>query len=667
MSLLSVVLGLASLVSPAQAATPQDIAHGWYLASSGRLEEAAQTAAVGLEENPADLAAQELYISMLSDALLEDAALLRQYASWVAESPDDSTARTAYAMALSITHHDGGIWCKEFRAMLDPLPVDTGLRYWALAYRYRTRDRCPTDVAADKKALLQLALVTPTAAGLGLELRLDEGAVDEVLAADLRTFYDAEPWNLDKPGNLWRDDLKGSALKTARADALNAASEALKSNEPAAAVAAFRVYQQASNDPGRVRAEMRRAELDPAWSSNDRSWTGERLSLTEEGARSNLEREIERARQKASTEAAYVALKALDHRVPATGPLRAMWMKELGMVQFREGRADEAFATFKAAWQIDPSNPSVANAFAYSSALKGQELELALVAMDSVLKKFPIYDPWRDYQHRGYEAWAAKTSNQAAARLDTEGWILYELGRTEEAAAVLQRALLHDHEADPVMHHHLGFVLAALSRNDAALEQFKIGLSMGPSDEQDLDARARARAEKLFMGRRWNPRGFEGWLASHVPPDPALCANSCVGQPFPAISFHVGEATKTLADYPGVRVIVFWASSSTPFLKSMPYLDTVARKVAERGVRVITLGIDPNPGDVTWFWEGTKHPPYLVGWAGPAVRETMGFARLPAFFVVDEQGAIRGNFTGYGGHDDHRLEDQIEAVKIAKQ
>ncbi len=652
-------MNLLLLVASSFAATSADIAQGWYLAESGRMEQAARLAVSSLNGNPNDLAAHRLYTWSLMEGLQDRQALEEQYRAWRAAQPDSDTARTALAGLLLDGHSEEGTWCDELEGLLEPLPNDSGTRYWALRYRYAARQICPADPTEDRQALVELAKVTPTALGFALRLRLQQGRVDQALADDLDTFYDLEPWNMAFPGNLWGDDVKGPALKQARAAAIEAAFEALKADSPAYAQSAFRVFKNAANDPGRVAAEVRRAELDPEWRTWDRDWNGERLSLTE-GGRSRLERDLERARFKALPEAAMQRLDELEARIPPHGPLRAIWLTQRAYVHYNAGRKEESFATFKQAWQEDSTNASAANGFAYLAALRGEELELALVVMDSVLNESPPYDPWTSDSGTSYEAWAEDTADHMAARMDTRAWILHQLGRTEEAASVMQRALFLAREEDPILYHHLGLILLEMGKEDAALEALGRGLAMGHSEEPELDTKARAVATELFAKYRWAAGGLDAWVATrgHAPARAATRA----GETLPDLDLLVDGKPRNLSEFPGKRVVVFWSSASQPFVKSLEYWKELGKRYRKHDITLLGLCVDEKPEYMDEFWDGYRLPPLLLAWAGPEGAAAAGVAETPAVFVLDELGVVHGNLTGLIREGDHQVEGWLDAL-----
>jgi tetratricopeptide (TPR) repeat protein len=650
---------LPLLVTAAMAASPEDIAHGWYLAESGRLQQAAKLAAEALAENHHDLQAHRLYVWSLTEGIQDAPALERQYRGWYEADPEDEYTRVALAGLLVATHAGPGPWCAEVERLLDPLPKDAGVLYWSHRYRYTARGSCGEDQTTDRQALLELATITPSALGFSLRLRLEEGRVDDVLAADLQDFYTLEPWNMAFPGDLWGEGVKGPGLKLARSHALEAARAALEADKPAYAQAAFRIYAQAGNDAGRVEAEKRRAELDPEWSTLDRAWNGERLSTLAD-ARSELERSLERARLKASTEAAHAALSAFEPVIPPHGPLRSIFLRERGLIHYRQGWEEEAFDYFEAAWQEDPSNGNAANGFAYLAALRGEKLDLALVVMDSILEQTPVYDPWLADQGVPYDAWATKMSDRVAAWLDTRAWILHQLGRTQEAVSVVQRALLLSCEPQPILYYHLGLMLAELGQHDAALEALGRGMAMGPSVEDELDAEARRVAHELFATLRWAPGGLDDWVSTRMPPRRA--PTSMVGQVLPDMSFTVDGKPRRLSDFDGVRVVVLWSARNAAFFHSIPFWESANKPYRDDPVHFLGLCVDERAENTTEYWMDYPVPPLLLGWAGPTGAAAAGVESTPTAFVVDSQGVIRGQLVGQIAEGDTRLSHWIDTL-----
>lgn len=77
--------------------------------------------------------------------------------------------------------------------------------------------------------------------------------------------------------------------------------------------------------------------------------------------------------------------------------------------------------------------------------------------------------------------------------LDSMGWVLYRIGRYQEAVDHLTRALAGSDEPDPEIAAHLGEVLWVMGRHAAARDVWETALKSTPGDERILEAMRRLR------------------------------------------------------------------------------------------------------------------------------------------------------------------------------
>ncbi len=127
----------------------------------------------------------------------------------------------------------------------------------------------------------------------------------------------------------------------------------------------------------------------------------------------------------------------------------------------RGQRFNEASAIFERLLELDPNNPTVLNYYAYMNAERNADLDRAMNMVEHALAQAPAN----------------------GAFLDTKGWVLYRLGRYDEAKAYLERALEAEGD-DPVILDHLGDVSLALGDGDRALEFWRRALAEDPEMEQ---------------------------------------------------------------------------------------------------------------------------------------------------------------------------------------
>jgi tetratricopeptide (TPR) repeat protein len=137
-------------------------------------------------------------------------------------------------------------------------------------------------------------------------------------------------------------------------------------------------------------------------------------------------------------------LEKLLHRAAELNPRNSQAPLMLGDHFREQGRGDEAEAEFRRALVAQPDNPVILNRIAYHNADRGAKLPESLNLIDRALKLLP----------------------EEAALLDTKGWVLFRMGRLDEAERYLRRAL--DRDDDPEIVEHLGDVLERRSERPAA-------------------------------------------------------------------------------------------------------------------------------------------------------------------------------------------------------
>jgi len=130
----------------------------------------------------------------------------------------------------------------------------------------------------------------------------------------------------------------------------------------------------------------------------------------------------------------------------------------------------ECDSAYERALRIDPDFALVLNNYAYSLSERNLQLERAMRMSKRSLEK----------------------DSANASYLDTYGWILYRLGRYDEALIYIRRAVeLGD--ASPVVYEHLGDVYARLNRTDDAKRYWAKAL--------EKDGKNQGLREKLERGR----------------------------------------------------------------------------------------------------------------------------------------------------------------------
>lgn len=179
-----------------------------------------------------------------------------------------------------------------------------------------------------------------------------------------------------------------------------------------------------------------------------------------------------RAEEKFS-EAAAAYTRAIDL---AGDPKPAHWVLfyTRGISYERAGEWPKAEADFREALKLEPGQPLVLNYLGYSMVEKHENLDEALAMIEAAAKAQP---------DDGYIT-------------DSLGWVLYRLGRYQDAVAPMLRAVELTPD-DAVINDHLGDVLWKVGRKREAEFQWRRALSFGPADDLDMDRIRKKLAEGL--------------------------------------------------------------------------------------------------------------------------------------------------------------------------
>ncbi len=145
-----------------------------------------------------------------------------------------------------------------------------------------------------------------------------------------------------------------------------------------------------------------------------------------------------------------------------TGPyLNANFYFWYGAALERLGRIDDAVLRFQQALELDPDHAEANNYLAYMWAERGLHLDKALRLIQRAISQEP----------------------DNPAYLDSLGWILFQLGRPDQALPHLRQAAETMPE-DPTINEHLGDALERLGRIDDALEAWKQAFLADPRNEK---------------------------------------------------------------------------------------------------------------------------------------------------------------------------------------
>ncbi|MGD1020236.1 MAG: tetratricopeptide repeat protein [Verrucomicrobiia bacterium] len=170
-------------------------------------------------------------------------------------------------------------------------------------------------------------------------------------------------------------------------------------------------------------------------------------------------------KQYAAAVASFADAETLARESPDDSKLSSKFYFSYGAACERAGDADKAVAFFRKCLELDPEDDTAANYLGYMWADKGTNLEEALGLIQKAVKLDP----------------------KNGAYLDSLGWVLFKLGRNDEALVQMRRAvdLMKD---DPVVLDHLAEVLLKLGKTDEAIGVLREANKLEP-DNKDISGR----------------------------------------------------------------------------------------------------------------------------------------------------------------------------------
>jgi tetratricopeptide (TPR) repeat protein len=229
---------------------------------------------------------------------------------------------------------------------------------------------------------------------------------------------------------------------------------------------AVRLYSQVTAGPNAVVSQRRAAAL-VAYEQDDAQGALQQLEAFGRSSPGHaIDMILARAQLLASLERYDEALGDYDKFV-SFRPDNESAMLGRAELLLRMDRLDDAIAQYRAAVKRWPDSAMSLNALGYTLADRTENYREA----EKLIRKAIKYDPG------------------SAAIIDSLGWVLYRLGRYEEALVELERA--YEMLPDPEVASHIVDVLAALDRHDEALLVLEDAENRSPDDEMLRDVRER--------------------------------------------------------------------------------------------------------------------------------------------------------------------------------
>jgi cytochrome c biogenesis protein CcmG, thiol:disulfide interchange protein DsbE len=120
-----------------------------------------------------------------------------------------------------------------------------------------------------------------------------------------------------------------------------------------------------------------------------------------------------------------------------------------------------------------------------------------------------------------------------------------------------------------------------------------------------------------------------------------------IGNPAPDFVVQDSDRKVALHDFKGQVVLVnFWASWCGPCVEETPSLETMSRRLKDKGVTVLGVSIDVDQGAYKNFLQ--QHNVTFTTVRDPDQKSSSlyGTTGWPETFIVDRQGVLRRKFVG---------------------
>jgi thiol-disulfide isomerase/thioredoxin/tetratricopeptide (TPR) repeat protein len=700
----------------------REVVLAMHLRDRGQVAEAIVSVQELIGEHPDAVAAHRLYQELAVLSRRNPRLIEAEYRHFLQQSPDDPLRRLLHASAtltsalVSPEMHTKEM-LRELERKLAAAEADPGLAadaHWVQS----DLDHFTLDIEGVEQHLRAGIEADPNhlAARADLVSFLSQKAQWAEATEACLDLIDRAPWRLVACSMLLRqaEDMPREAVLARQARGLEVEAPVELQNRLAERLEALE--GEAADDPltlqslewlydflgekkGSRRLRQRLAELDPEWRAPlERS---PYIKPTWEGELSDDERDfltlmVETQDQIPDGDAwAWVrALQGLEPKVPEGGRIAAIYYRELSFALRAPDVLDRdaSRAAIRQALDAAPNDPSIMNEWAYMSAVDEVDLVESLAAVERALELLlgQPFDPLVLDPGQSFTDWEIQRSETLGAFVDTRGWVLYRLGRHEEAVRDLYMASLLS--SDGTVHGHLGRARFAVGDDRGAFPHLLRALALGSEDEEEVHDLARHLYEKFHVV----PGGLDAlvdeerrqissdldWaegLLSGIPPDldaggglaapghegpPAVdqgTTGSRAGHPLlntPAPSLVLTDLDGKRFDLAALKgqvvVIDFWATWCAPCVDAMPMMDALSRTFEAEGVVFLAPSMDDGIAEVRTFW-GATDSPIKVGMAPRGGPEAFSVQGIPATFLIDQEGRI---VWFHGGYDD-RMAEQL--------
>lgn len=393
-------------------------------------------------------------------------------------------------------------------------------------------------------------------------------------------------------------------------------------------------------------------------------------------------------------------LQDMQETLPAVPRIQAWFFRELAYALRAPDVLDRdaSRAAVRQAMEAQPEDPGALNEWAYMSAMDKVDLPEALVVVDRALELIlgKPFDPVEIEPGRRFSDHEIDRAESVGAYVDTRGWVLYQLGRHEEAVRELQLAALLT--TDGTVQGHLGRARYAVGNDRGAFEHLLRALAMGTEDEDEVHDLAVHLYEKLHVapggldalviemrrqlreelslardafdleslldldaGGPFGPPGSEGSELDN-PTVGSRAHHPLLGRPAPPFSMTTLDGERVTSESLRGKVVVvdFWATWCGPCVEAMPMMVSLSQAFEDEDVQFVALSLDDSERAVRSWWKSDDASMH-VGMAESGVSDSFGVEGIPATFLLDRDGMIAGYHAGF---DPSMLETLTEELVL---
>ncbi len=451
--------------------------------------------------------------------------------------------------------------------------------------------------------------------------------------------------------------------------------------------ALYGLYDGVSNKPGLRRTKDALTKLGP-WTAPLRRnpylppLPGGELTEEELTALERIQTIVEANEASPVNQAA--ALVAHEPELPDSPRIQAMYWRLRSHALRNEAVADTdaSRAAIKRAAELQPKDSQLLNEWAYMSALDKVDLAEALAAVDRALEMLmgEPFLPLDIEPGERYGDWSDAAGESIGAFVDTRGWVLYQLGRYEEAVRDLH--LASTLTKDGTVQGHLGRARYAMGNDDGAFVHLLRALAFGCEEEDDV----RKLASHIYGKTHVISGGLDKLVSemhsqildelsgevprpapesSHAPMSsdevPSTFGSDSehplLGKPAPDMGVVRinGGGELRLDELDGqVVVLDFWATWCAPCKKALPMYDALSRAFDGQPITFLLASVDDGMGMIESYW-GDRDMPVVVGLVQDGGAESYDVTGIPSVFIIDKDGTVVGHSIGFEGDEQEAL------------